>query len=153
MIDKRAAAAQQGKAKITALAEEILSANSRAIVIANGAKLHDARIKTFQRAKGLNGLNDNDIFIIVTFLPPEQYAELNVIAGWLAIPDAIQRFYEDQISQAVGRNTGFRRSERPTKTVLICSPRLAHMLRDCFKDSSARIRLNSKMKPGPSLWH
>ncbi len=153
VVDGRAAMDRQGKPKIRALAEEILRVNPRAIIIANGTKLPDPRVKTFLRAKGLNGLNDNDIFVIPTFLSPEQYAELNVIAGWLDIPDAIQRFYEDQISQAVGRNTGFRSSKRPTKTVLICSNRLARMLRACFRDSAARIRLTtSKTKPGPGVW-
>jgi len=95
-------------------------------------------VKTFQRAKGLNGLEDNNVFMIPTWLPPGQYAELNLIAQWLDIQGAITLFYEDQISQAVGRNTGFRKSERPTTTKVICSPRLA---RRVLAQCSARIQL------------
>ena len=111
VTDNRAAADRSGKPKITALAGEILGANPNAILIANGVEGSDPRIKTFQRAKGLNGLNDRDIYVIVTCISPDQYAELNVVGGWLEMPDVIQRYYEDQISQAVGRNTGFRKSK------------------------------------------
>jgi len=99
-------------------------------------------------------LNDNDVYVIATCIPPEQYAELNVVGGWLAIPEVITRFYEDQISQAVGRNTGFRKSEQPTKTVLICSNRLARsVLQKCFKDTAARIRLiRTKRNPNAGAW-
>jgi hypothetical protein len=64
------------------------------------------------------------------------------VGGWLELPDVIQRFYVDQINQAVGRNTGFRKSKKPTKTMLISSSRLARgILAECFQHSSARIRL------------
>jgi hypothetical protein len=148
--DNRAAADRSGKPKITALAGEILGANPNAIVIANGVDGSDPRVKTFQRAKGLNGLNDKDIYVIPTCIAPDQYAELNVVGGWLDMPDVIQRHYQDQICQAVGRNTGFRKSEKPTRTMVICSIRLARgILAECFQDSSARIRLvRTKAKSG-----
>ena len=63
---------------------------------------------TFQKAKGANHLADRDIYIIVTHLNPDHYAELNVVGQWLEIPDVIELYYRDQISQAVGRNGGFR---------------------------------------------
>jgi hypothetical protein len=142
LIDKRAAADQSGRPKVTALADEILDANPNAIVIANGIEGSNPRIKTFQRAKGLNDLDENDIFLIATCLSPEHYAVLNAIGQWLELPDVIVQHYADQIAQAAGRNTGFRKSEKPTKTVLICSNRLAKSaLKHCFQGSSARVRL------------
>lgn len=155
VVDKKATRDQPGKLKVTALADEILAMNPEAIVIANGVKRSDTRIKNFLGAKGLNDLNDKDVFVIVTCISPEQYAELNVIGEWLAIPDVIKRFYEDQISQAVGRNTGFRKSEMATKTMLVSAARLANgVLKECFQSSSARIRLvRTKRKPGLSLLH
>jgi hypothetical protein len=142
VIDRRAAADRHEKTKVSALAAEILRDHPNAILIANGSDRSDPRIKTFQAAKGLNGLEDNDVFIIPTWLSPEQYAELNLIAQWLEIPSAVTLFYEDQISQAVGRNTGFRKSEKSTKTKVVCSNRLAkRVLAECFQDNFARIRL------------
>jgi hypothetical protein len=136
-LDARAA-----RQKVTVLAHEIVGKNPNAIVIANGVKCPHQRVKNFMLAKGLNGLDDRDVSIIVTYLNPVQYAELNVIWGWLAIPDVITLFYEDQISQAVGRNTGFRKSQKATKTEVICSaPFDRGVLKKCFGDSSARIRL------------
>ena len=83
----------------------------------------------------------------MTCISPGQYAELNVVAGWLEMPDVIQRFYEDQISQAVGRNTGFRKSKKPTKTILISSNRLAkNVLNECFQENSTRVRLRRVTK-------
>jgi hypothetical protein len=141
VIDQRAAADRFGKKKISALAAEILR-DPNAIVIANGADRGDSRVKTFQAAKGLNGLEENDIYVTPTWLSPQQYAELNLIAQWLDIRDSITLFYEDQISQAVGRNSGFRKSKKPTKTQVICARRFAkRILSQCFEDSSARIRL------------
>jgi hypothetical protein len=155
VIDQRAAADRPGNPKVTALANEILAANPSAVVIANAVEGPDPRrIKTFQRAKGLNNLNDNDVYVIVTCIPTEQYAELNVVGRWLAVPQVITRFYEDQISQAVGRNTGFRKSQKPTKTMLISSNRLArNVLAECFQDTSARIRLvRTNRQPGVGAW-
>jgi hypothetical protein len=141
-IDRRAT-----ERKITALVDELLSANPNAVVIANSVKKESPEIKTFQRAKGLNGLNENDIFIVVTCLCPDQYAKLNVVGQWLDLPGIIGQYYEDQISQAVGRNTGFRKSEKPTRTVLLCSNRLVKsVLKSCFQDASARVRLQSRRR-------
>jgi hypothetical protein len=146
-IDRKAT-----KQKITTLVDELLAANPNAVIIANGSDTTDPRVLNFQRAKGLNGLEDNDIILIVTCLSPEHYAELNVVGQWLELPGIIRQHYEDQISQAVGRNTGFRQSEQPTKTVVICSNRLAKsMLKSCFQDASARVRLQSRNKSADQL--
>jgi hypothetical protein len=149
VIDKRAAADRGGKQKISALADEILGANANAIVIANGIARTKPRTKNFQRAKGLNGLEDRDVFIIPTCISPSEYAELNVVGRWLDVPDVMLLFYEDQISQAVGRNRGFRRSRNSTKTAVVSSHRLAKIiLQKCFQHRQARIRLApTKQKP------
>jgi hypothetical protein len=144
VIDKRAGANQTGKLKISALADEILGANANAIVIANGVARTKPRTKKFQRAKGLNGLEDRDVFIIPTCIASSEYAQLNVVGRWLDAPDVISLFYEDQISQAVGRNRGFRQSRKSTKTAVVSSNRLARMvLQKCFVGSHVRIRLVS----------
>jgi hypothetical protein len=75
---------------------------------------------THQRAKGMNGLGDRDIYIILTALNPDVYAKLNVIGQWLAEPNTIGMHYMDLINQAAGRNTGFRLSmRRATRTVVV----------------------------------
>ena len=81
--------------------------------------------------KGQNGFAESDISIIPTCLAPEKFAELNVIGQWLGIGDILDRYYDDQINQAVGRNRGFRHSERrPTTTRVIISSRLwQHVLK------------------------
>lgn len=117
-MDQRA-----GKRQITELAREITDANSNAWVICNNVDGND-RVLTFQSAKGANHLADKDIYVIVTHLAPEHYAQLNVVGQWLGIPDVIDLYYRDQISQAVGRNRGMRGDEKNLKTVVIASSRL-----------------------------
>ena len=118
-IDKRASGRRAAD-----LAREITEANPNAVVICNGVKDND-RVLTFQKAKGANHLADRDIYIIVTHLNPEHYAQLNVVGQWLEIPDVIELYYHDQISQAVGRNRGFRDTGNGRKTVVIASSKLA----------------------------
>ena len=108
---------------VAKLAREITEANSNAVVICNKVKDND-RVLTFQKAKGANHLADSDIYIIVTHLKPEHYAQLNVVGQWLGIPDVIELYYRDQISQAVGRNKGFRDTGNGRKTVVITSSKL-----------------------------
>jgi hypothetical protein len=62
LLDKRAAADRPAKPNVTALANEIMSANPNAVVIAN--RVNDERVLTFQGAKGYNGLEDRDVYII-----------------------------------------------------------------------------------------
>ena len=91
VIDKRAA---KGEQKFTSLARELL-ANPNAIVIGSKTNLTDPRVMTFQSGKGRNGLEQNDVRVIPTFLSPDHYAELNVIGQWLNLPEVITHFYED----------------------------------------------------------
>ena len=119
-IDRRA-----GKKNLDALIKELLDENPDAYIICNGAEAHD-RVLTYQAAKGRNDLFDRDIYIVVTYLAPEQYMELNVIGQWLNIPNIFKMFYVDQIVQAVGRNKGFRDDGMKRKAVVIASPSLAY---------------------------
>src|ERR1017187_5282266 len=109
---------------VTNLAQEITESNRNAIVISDMVCGVD-RVMNFQSMKGVNGLEANDVYISVTCLSPDKYAELNVVGIWLDIPNIIQAYYQDQINQAVGRNRGFRQSpDRETKVTLITSRRL-----------------------------
>jgi hypothetical protein len=100
-------------------------------------------LQTFQGCKGTNDLSDKDIYIVMTHLAPDQYADLNVIGQWLGIPNIINLFYMDQINQAVGRNQGFRQSnQRETKTVLITSKRLFDsVISKCCSEEGSRTAL------------
>jgi hypothetical protein len=115
------AAADRKSPKVSELAK-IVTADSNAVVISNGVGDGIERIITFQKAKVQNGLQNKNIFVILTNLSPAQYAKLNV-GQWLHIPDIIPLYYEDQINQAVGRNRGFR-DNGATKTAIITSNRL-----------------------------
>jgi hypothetical protein len=112
------------KKDIAKLAREIVDADPNALVIADMVKGVE-RVVTYQGAKGVNGLEDRNIYVIPTYLSGEVYARLNVIGQWLGIPNIIEMHYRDQINQAVGRNRGFRQSpSRDTKTTVVCSHRL-----------------------------
>jgi hypothetical protein len=124
-FEQQARADRKIDPQISALAERLLSRSDESILIADGIKLESDRVMTFQKMKGRNGLEDKDVSIISTFLAPPKYAELNVIGQFLELPDVIDLFYQDQINQAVGRNRGFRQSDkRDTKTEVICTMRL-----------------------------
>jgi hypothetical protein len=139
-IDGRAVA-DRHQPKVSHLAEEIVDADANAVVISNGVVGVD-RVLTFQKSKGMNDLNDKNIFIILTNLAPEQYAELNVIGQWLNITDVISLFYEDQINQSVGRNRGFRQSlTHDTKTVVVASNRLYKNVMQTLENGAGRTRL------------
>ena len=123
-IDRRAAADRNHHHRISALAAEIIVNNDNAMVIADGVRGLE-RVITFQGMKGQNGFVERDISVIPTCLAPEKFAELNVVGQWLGIEDVIDRYYDDQLNQAVGRNRGFRLSQgRPTTTRIITSRRL-----------------------------
>ena len=154
-IDARARANYAEKQGVVELASEIIEFNPNAVVIANGAKPNLEhgqvngekdnlkRIQTFQGCKGKNDLHDKDIYIVLTHLAPDQYAELNVIGQWLGISNIIELFYMDQINQAVGRNSGFRQSnERQTKTFIITSNRLYNsVISNCCSADGSRTGL------------
>jgi hypothetical protein len=118
VLDSRARAE-----KVFVLAKQINDANSNAIVIADGVEGID-RVLTFQSAKGRNGLEEKDVYIILTNLAPAKYEELNVLGQWLEMPDIIQTYYQDQINQAVGRNRGFRQlTTKQTRIVVVAAKR------------------------------
>jgi hypothetical protein len=123
-FDRRAAADRHDGNRISALATEIVADNENGLVIADGVGGVE-RVVTFQKMKGQNGFASRDISIILTCLNPEKFAELNVMGQWLGVGDVIDRYYDDQLNQAVGRNRGFRLSDqRPTATRVITSSRL-----------------------------
>ena len=108
---------------IRELVEET-SNSDNTIVISDMAKGVPS-VMNFQKMKGVNGLENMNINIVVTNLNPAKYAELNVTGQWLGTDSVIARYYQDQISQAIGRNRGFRHSfEKPTETIVITSERL-----------------------------
>ena len=112
---------QAEELNVSALAQEILEADKNAVVISDGVKDHIPGVYTFQGMKGLNGLEDRNIYIILTWMAPEKYAELNVLGQWLGKENILLDYCQDQINQAVGRNRGFRQSQKETKTVVITS--------------------------------
>ena len=123
-FDRRAAADRPDGKRISALAAEIVADNNNGLVIADGVEGVEG-VVTFQGMKGQNGFADRDISIILTCLNPEKFAELNVMGQWLGVGDVIDRYYDDQLNQAVGRNRGFRHcDQRPTATRVITSSRL-----------------------------
>jgi hypothetical protein len=132
----------------SSLSKEIIEANPEAIVISDGVDRgalggQSDRVLTFQKAKGYNGLEEKDVYIIVTHLAPEKYEELNVIGQWLKEPAVVDLYYQDQIQRAVGRNRGFRQSEiRETHCVVIAGTRFAGVLEQKHgKSSTGRVTL------------
>ncbi len=121
-IDRRAKSDrdQEQELNVSALAQEILEADKNAVVMTDGVK-DIPGVYTFQGMKGLNGLEDRNVYIILTWMAPEKYAELNVSGQFLRNENILLDYCQDQINQAVGRNRGFRQSQKETKTVVITS--------------------------------
>jgi hypothetical protein len=133
--DKRAKAQ-----RVRELTREILDSSNTAVVIADGlGKLKGERAMTFQGMKGHNGLA---VFIIVTFLAPEMYAELTVLGQWTGQQDTVAKYYCAQISQAIGRNTGFRQ-KAGTKTVVVISGDLLRQIRPQLEKLDPRFVLQA----------
>jgi hypothetical protein len=122
-VDARARADRDGRQGVSALAAEIAAADPDAIVILDGVS-GVPNVYTFQSMKGLNGLERKHLYIILTWLAPDKYAELNVLGQWLGCSRVIEQHYQDQINQAAGRNRGFRQAEAPAKTVVFASKAL-----------------------------
>ena len=102
-----AAADRRGDQRVSALAAEIAGSNENAIVISDGVR-DPAKAMSFQAMKGLNDFAETDVYIILTHLAAEKYAELNILGQWLGIgEDVIRLHYEDQINQAVGPTVAF----------------------------------------------
>jgi hypothetical protein len=147
-IDPHAKADRGDIDHISALAKTITDADPLATIICNGVKGDDGRVLSFQKAKGCNGLNERNIYVILTLLSPDHYARLNVVGQWLNNPNIIATYYADQINQAVGRNRGFRQSmNRETKAVVISSKKLNRTVLSKFEAN--RIRLHECREPLP----
>jgi hypothetical protein len=108
---------------VDALVDEIRTSDPNSLIISNGAN-PESNVYTFQRMKGLNGLETSDIYVIVNWFAPEQYAQLNILGQWLDNDGVLINYYLDQICQAVGRNSGFRQQTVPAKVFVIMSTSL-----------------------------
>ena len=141
-IERRAKSdrVQAEELNVSALAQEILEADKNAVVISDGVK-DTPGVYTFQGMKGLNGLEDRNIYIILTWMAPEKYAELNVLGQWLGNENILLDYCQDQINQAVGRNRGFRQSQKETKTVVITSRNHWKGFLSKLQDRSPRTQL------------
>ena len=127
--------------KIQELASEILASSEATVVIADGlGDVRGERARTFQGMKGYNGWSDKDVFIVLTFLAPEVYARLNALGLWLGLEDTIAKYYAAQLSQAVGRNTGFRKKPG-TKTVVVATDGLLRLIQTKLARFAPRVRL------------
>src|SRR5439155_22899629 len=102
----------------------------------------------FQGMKGYSGWSEKDVFIVLTFLGPEGYAQLNAPGQWLNLDDTVAKYYAAQLSQAVRRNTGFRK-QSGTKTVVVATNGLFRMLRPKLARYAPRVRL--QLSPD-TLW-
>ena len=140
-FDPRASANRLQTKRISALAEEIAANDPNALIIADGVR-GGQRAISFQKMKGQNDFQDKNVTIIPTCLAPEKYAELNIMGQWLGgVPDIIDRYYDDQLNQAVGRNRGFRQSNAHTTTRVITSPRLWNLVFKRRHRGSSRTHL------------
>jgi hypothetical protein len=127
--------------KIQELASEILASGNGTVVIADGlGSMRGERARTFQGMKGYNGWSDKDVFIALTYLAPEVYARLNALGLWLRLDDTIGKYYAAQLSQAVGRNTGFRKKPG-TKTVVVATAGLLRLIQTKLARFAPRVRL------------
>jgi hypothetical protein len=108
------------------LAKELAASGRRTAVVVNGLDGLEGTY-TFQKVKGLNDLADHDVHVIETYLSPAEYARVCAVGLWAGIEDPVGTYYADRISQAIGRNTGYRQREGTT-TTLIMSHRLAREL-------------------------
>ena len=80
-----------------------------------------------------------DVFIVLTSRP-EVYARLNALGLWLGLEDTIAKYYAAQLSQAVGRNTGFRKKQG-TKTVVVATDGLLRLIQTKLAQFATRVRL------------
>lgn len=126
---------------IQKLATEILAYNNRNVVIADRlGGLRGERARTFQGMKGYSGWSEENVFVVLTYIHPEVYGRLNAVGRWLELDETIAKYYAAQLSQAVGRNTGFRK--RPgTKTVVVASARLLRLIQTKLARFAPRVRL------------
>jgi len=88
--DPRAAAYRSADdRRVSELTQEILDADANAVVITDGIKntldaVYRSRVLTFQAAKGRNGLETNNIYVIVTCPAPAVFQRLTLWGSGLA---------------------------------------------------------------------
>ncbi|MCK1586932.1 hypothetical protein [Bradyrhizobium sp. 169] len=126
---------------IQKLAKDILANNDRNVVIADRLnELKGERARTFQGMKGYSGWSDENVFVVLTHIHPEVYGRLNAVGRWLRLDETIAKYYAAQLSQAVGRNTGFRKKPG-TKTVVVASAGLLRLIQVKLARFAPRVRL------------
>lgn len=140
-LDPRARSDSSGEASVSDLAREIHAADPEAVIISDGVRDAVPNVYTFQSIKGLNGLENRNLYIILAWAAPPKYAELNVIGQWLEDDEIIANHYQDQINQAVGRNRGFRDKNTGAKTVVVASKGLWVRLLSRLQEREPRTRL------------
>lgn len=94
----------------------------RSLMVICDGKYNDGKIgqMTIEGCKGVNGLNDSDILVIVGSPTPD---EIMVCKAQFGITDdnvAIAMINQDKINQAIGRNTGFRSTETDDAEGYLC---------------------------------
>ncbi len=78
----------------------------------------------FTLMKGVNEYSDNDTYIIMTMLSNDHYAILNTLGQYIGDAGIIETYYRDLVSQAIGRNTGYRDSGNGRQAFIIAGPKL-----------------------------
>lgn len=151
VIDDRARSDGGSNNGISKLVAEIVAQNPNAVIIADGVD-HE-RVTNFQRMKGANDLSDRDIYIIMTHLHPDVYAELNILGQFAGIEDAVAVHYIDLINQAAGRNGGFRKSDlRDAETIFICGQRWSELMLPRLRAVSARAVFVPHYRTATQRW-
>lgn len=113
---------------VSSLVEEIIKDDPQSLIIADGIKgksegvLKPSNVLTFQAMKGRNDFAERNVYIVVGWMAPEKYAQLNVLGQWLGNENVLSDYLNDNINQAAGRNQGFRKTGEDFKTTVICSP-------------------------------
>ena len=74
--------------------------------------------------KGMNNFVDDDIYVVLTFISPDQYALLNALGVYIGRDDVLLIQCRDEINQACGRDRSCKSTTRGTKTTVVASPRL-----------------------------
>jgi hypothetical protein len=134
-IDNRAR-----KQDIKSLVSELSKQEPNGLIISDMVPLAH-NVTNFQRMKGANQYQGANITIILTLISPEKYARLNILGQFLDLEQVVSIYYFDQISQATGRNTGFRQvaASQATATIVASKKTYNCVLRDSSK-VNARVQ-------------
>ena len=132
IFDNRARRDRPDREGREALVTEILDNDENGIVICNGIEAN-GRVVNYTNMKGVNDLCDNDIYIIMTMLSDDHYAALNTLGQFIGETNIITIYYRDLVSQAIGRNTGYRDSGNGRQAVIIAG---ANLIRAGYFDTA-----------------